>query len=140
MLRHFLAVSTHTKYRAHWNQRCRFTKEMGWSRWLKPTNAARRHGYFATYCWVRGSNHHHVGNKHSTIVLKMTSVKWFQRRYRNLLITSSPRITMLLHDIKLLSRSEYLLIGRTQHFYCLKTSNTYFSGKDAKPVKYALRH
>ncbi|ETP33088.1 hypothetical protein F442_18322 [Phytophthora nicotianae P10297] len=49
-------------------------KKMGWSRWLKPTNAARRFGYFAAYCWAEGSKRHHVGNKHSTIVLKMASV------------------------------------------------------------------
>ncbi|ETI30383.1 hypothetical protein F443_22496, partial [Phytophthora nicotianae P1569] len=157
-------------------------KKMGWSRWLKPTNAARRFGYFATYCWAEGSKRHHVGNKHSTIVLKMASVLGFHRRYRYLLITSSPRLTMLLQGVKRLSvpkckkqpitmsflllldrtldlarsrqcllwgsiligyfcmlrRSEYLLIGRTRHFYCLKTSNTYFSGKNGKPVKYAL--
>ncbi|ETO82894.1 hypothetical protein F444_03017 [Phytophthora nicotianae P1976] len=55
-------------------------KKMGWSRWLKPTNAARRFGYFATYCWAEGSKRHHVGNKHSTIVLKMASVMRFHRR------------------------------------------------------------
>ncbi|KAG1709867.1 hypothetical protein DVH05_016882 [Phytophthora capsici] len=38
----------------------------------------------------------------------------------------------------MLRRSEYLMIGRTRHFYCLKASNAFFSDKDGKAVKYAL--
>ncbi|ETK92182.1 hypothetical protein L915_04409 [Phytophthora nicotianae] len=155
---------------------------MGWSRWLTPTSAARRLGHFATYCWARGTNRQRVGNKHSTIVMKIASIKWFHRRCKNLIISSSPRLTMLLQGIKRLSdpkrkkqpitmpflrllhrtldlarprqcllwgsiligyffmlrRSEYLLIGSTRYFYCLKASNAYFSDKDGKAVKYAL--
>ncbi|KAE8978124.1 hypothetical protein PF011_g23377 [Phytophthora fragariae] len=154
---------------------------MGWSRWLKSTNSSRRLGYYATFCWARGNNRLNRGNQHSTIILKISSIKWLHRRYQDLLIPTTPRLSLLLQGIKRLSapkhkkqpittqflrllhrtldlsrprhrllwgsiligyffmlrRSEYLMVDHTRHFYCLKTSNAFFSDKDGKQAKEA---
>eukprot|EP00644_Phytophthora_capsici_P013015 jgi/Phyca11/540758/estExt2_Genewise1Plus.C_PHYCAscaffold_50528 len=77
---------------------------MRWSRWLTAANASRRLGYFATFCWAQGSNQDRRGNQHSTIMLKLASVKWFHRRYRDIHIQPSPQLNMLLQGIRRLSK------------------------------------
>ncbi|KAF1792099.1 hypothetical protein GQ600_27887 [Phytophthora cactorum] len=47
-------------------------------------------GYFATFCWAQGTNRHNKDNQHSTIILKLASINWFHRRYRDLLIRRPP--------------------------------------------------
>jgi hypothetical protein len=101
--RHAVTSSTSAKYRAHWHQWRQFTREMGWSRWLTSRNASRRLGYFATHCWAQGTNKDNKGNQHSSILLKIASIKWFHRCYRDLQLPTTPRLTLLLQGIKRLS-------------------------------------
>ncbi|EEY70494.1 uncharacterized protein PITG_05903 [Phytophthora infestans T30-4] len=103
LLRHSLASSTHSKYLAHWRQWCRFAHKMGWSRWLNEKNSSRRLGYFATVSWAHGANRYQRGNQLGTINLKLASVKWFHRRYKDLTLPATPRLAMLLQGIKRLS-------------------------------------
>ncbi|KAK1942296.1 hypothetical protein P3T76_006618 [Phytophthora citrophthora] len=173
-----LSSSTSTTYSRHWSQWCRFTRQMGWSRWLTQSTASRRLGYFATLCWAGGWNNSCIGNQHSTIQLKLASIRWFHRRYKNFSLTISPRLEFLLKGIKRLSaprrkkqpltppflrllyrsldisnprqrllwgsivigyfflrrRSEFLQIGKTRRFFCLKTRNAFFSDDNGKRV------
>eukprot|EP00644_Phytophthora_capsici_P008700 jgi/Phyca11/111614/e_gw1.20.587.1 len=151
---------------------------MGWSRWLTASTASNRLGHFATYCWAQGWNTRSTGNQHSTIKLKLASIRWFHRCYKDRRLDSTPRLELLLRGIKrlstprrkkqpltppflrllyrslsmakprqrllwgsivigyffLLRRSEFLKIGKTRHFYCLKTCNIYFSDDNGRKV------
>ncbi|EEY64408.1 uncharacterized protein PITG_21748 [Phytophthora infestans T30-4] len=60
-------------------------------------------GYFATVSWAHGANRYQRGNQLGTINLKLASVKWFHRRYKDLTLPATPRLAMLLQGIKRLS-------------------------------------
>ncbi|OWY94686.1 hypothetical protein PHMEG_00035511 [Phytophthora megakarya] len=138
--------------------------------------------YFATYCWTGGWNTQHNRNQHSTIKLKLASIRWYHRRHKNISLSTSPRFELLLQGIKrlsdprrkkqpltppflrvlyrsldltrprqrllwgsviigyffLLRRSEFLKVGKTRRFFCLKTANAFFSDDNGRRVKCRL--
>lgn len=101
--RNALANSTTTTYSRHWKQWCRLANKMGWSRWLTSATASKRLAFFATYCWSGGWNARGSRNQYSTIKLKLASIRWFHRRYKNLALPSSPKLDLLLQGIKRIS-------------------------------------
>eukprot|EP00644_Phytophthora_capsici_P011653 jgi/Phyca11/123219/e_gw1.50.292.1 len=76
---------------------------MGWSRWVLINRTSRPLEYFATHCWANGWNKNHQGNQHATIILKITAIRWFYRRYKNIILPSTPRLDILLQGIKRMS-------------------------------------
>ncbi|KAG7389002.1 hypothetical protein PHYPSEUDO_011465 [Phytophthora pseudosyringae] len=175
---HAVAATTAGKYHTNWRQLCEFCGWLGWSPWLSQPgrSASKKLGCFAAYCWKNGWNRSNQGNTYGTIKLKLASVRWYNRRYIGIDLTSSPEFTLLLQGIKrlsppvhklqpitttflrllynrlnlqrpqqrllwgslligfffLLRRSEYLKIGRTRHFYCLKVRNTFLSDSEGR--------
>jgi len=163
-------------YTRHWDQWCRFTARMGWSRWLTASTASKRLGHFATYCWAGDWTARTKRNQHSTIKLKIASIRWFHRRYKDTTLESSPQLELLLRGIKrlsaprrkkkpltppflrllyrslklsrprhrllwgsivigyffLLRQSEFLKIGKTRLFFCLKTNNAFYSDDNGR--------
>lgn len=101
--RNALANSTTTTYSRHWKQWCRLANKMGWSRWLTSATASKQLAFFATYCWSGGWNARGSRNQYSTIKLKLASIRWFHRRYKNLALPSSPKLDLLLQGIKRIS-------------------------------------
>jgi hypothetical protein len=97
--------STAAKYKSHWRQWCKFSSMIQWSRWLAADidEANTRLGLFAVYCWRYGWNREGMGNQHGTILLKLSSIRWFHRRYRNLVLPESPGLQLLMQDIRRLS-------------------------------------
>ncbi|EGZ09233.1 hypothetical protein PHYSODRAFT_523996 [Phytophthora sojae] len=151
---------------------------MGWSRRLTASTASKPLGYFATSCWAGDWNSRTKGNQYSTIKLKLTSIRWFHRRYKDTTLETSPKIELLLQGIKrlsaprrkkqpltppflrllyrplnlsrprqrllwgsivigyffLLRQSEFLKIGKTRRFFCLKTCNAFYSDDNGRRV------
>ncbi|ETP10189.1 hypothetical protein F441_14121 [Phytophthora nicotianae CJ01A1] len=129
-----LANSTTTTYIRHWGQWCRFATRMNWMRWLTPENASKRLAYYATYCWIGGWNSHHIRNQHSTIKLKLASICWFHRRYKNLVLRTSPKLDLVLQSIKRLSAPRHKKQPLTPPF--LRT--LYLSLDMSKPRQHLL--
>ncbi|ETP38279.1 hypothetical protein F442_14066 [Phytophthora nicotianae P10297] len=129
-----LANSTTTTYTRHWGQWCRFATRMNWMRWLTPENASKRLAYYATYCWIGGWNSHHIRNQHSTIKLKLASICWFHRRYKNLVLRTSPKLDLVLQGIKRLSAPRHKKQPLTPPF--LRT--LYLSLDMSKPRQHLL--
>ncbi|ETL87165.1 hypothetical protein L917_13566 [Phytophthora nicotianae] len=102
LLHNSLANTTKSKYSATWRQWCRFSRKMRWSPWIQddPKSSSRKLRYFTVYLWRFGGNISRKGNQYSTIRSKLSNVLWYQRRFGDTDVAISPRLNMLLKDIK----------------------------------------
>ncbi|OWZ01970.1 hypothetical protein PHMEG_00026551 [Phytophthora megakarya] len=99
MLRsHALADSTTPKYHGHWSQWRQFCKLMAWPEYLDDDRRVvnTKLGLFDIYCWRYGWNSDHRGNKYSTILLKLASIRWYHRRFVGIEIVPSPSFEILM--------------------------------------------
>ncbi|OWZ21356.1 hypothetical protein PHMEG_0004118 [Phytophthora megakarya] len=173
--RNTMASSTIAKYHQYWRQWFAFAQQMMWSRWLSPANAfsripfrhtGHRLKYFATHLWPQGWNTADRGNRHSTILLKLSGIRWFHRRHKNVL-PNSPRLELSLAGIKRLSAprrkkqpltpSFLRLLHRSLNpnrprqrvvrisenweglsFHCLNRRNAFFSDGEGRRTSYKL--
>ncbi|POM69432.1 LOW QUALITY PROTEIN: hypothetical protein PHPALM_14277 [Phytophthora palmivora] len=70
---------------------------------LSPENLSRRLKYIATRLWLQSWNSSNQCNLYGTILLKLSGVRWYHRHHKNIRLPNSPRLGMLLTDIKCLS-------------------------------------
>ncbi|OWZ15077.1 hypothetical protein PHMEG_00011350 [Phytophthora megakarya] len=146
-----VASSTIAKYRQYRRQWCAFVQQMTWSRWLSPANACHRLEYFCNSSMVtrlefsrsRQPTQYNSAEIISTTTKKTDTYAIFLRLLHRSLNPNRPRQRLvwgclLIGYFFLLRRSEFLKIGKSYHFYCLKRRNAFFSDDEGSRTSYKL--
>ncbi|POM66789.1 LOW QUALITY PROTEIN: Hypothetical protein PHPALM_17293 [Phytophthora palmivora] len=105
LYRHAMADTTNITYSVHWRQWTSFSRYMKWSKWLSnnPQDNSNKLGLFAIFCWRYGWSSRRVGNQYATIRLKVSSIRWFHRRFAGTELEVSPDFNILMRGIRKLS-------------------------------------
>ena len=78
-----LARTSQSQYSKTWKQWSTWCTVMGMPRVLSKSNESRNTaqlGAYAVYLWKYGMNRRQVGNTYSTIVGKLSAIRWFHRK------------------------------------------------------------